>query len=170
MNNADFESLARGLKYNTETEMFQDLYTVKKISLVELSTLLGYSLGTVRRKMRTLGIIFRRPGGPNRTGISKLHDIPDEAFAHVSQLAEEKGLHKSTLFKEKRRRGLSGIDKSRTVAQDQGEQLLLHRDNTEQPRRIGYDDLEGMEGDSQLPPGSGSLPETGDDIYDPSPD
>lgn len=149
MNSADFETLAKGLAYENETEMFQDLYITRRFSLTQIVSLLGYSLGTVRRRMKSLGMSFRRPGGPNRLGKSKLTAIPDADFEHVLKAASTHNLHKSTLWKEKRRRGL-GKSESRKLDQGGAGQLP---DPIDQANHGGVDSLQhipGVDGDPRI--------------------
>lgn len=61
----DWQALAKRLSYANEKEMFVDLYKTRGISVIELGKRLGFTRGTIARRLGLLGIIKRSRGGAN---------------------------------------------------------------------------------------------------------
>lgn len=101
-----WEPIVKALGYEDEAAMLRDLYLGQRMSLKELAKKLGYSFNVVRRHLQAVGIDMRKQGGINRHVSEKLLKVPDEAFADIHALARELNMHHSTIWKEKRRRGL----------------------------------------------------------------
>lgn len=99
-----WESTHKALGYQTEHEMFQDLYITQKMTLRELSGILGTGVNTVRTHLHAAGVPARPRGGKNRLGMSRVRSLPDSALEHPEKSAVDLGLHPSALYKEKRRR------------------------------------------------------------------
>lgn len=98
--------IVEALGYADETTMLIDLYEVQKMSVEDLAKRLGYSRGIIRQHLKACNITLRPRGGANRKVTSKLHDVPDERFADIRELANDLGMHYSTVYKEARRRGI----------------------------------------------------------------
>ncbi len=58
----DFNALALTAGYETEVEMFCDLYDRKNHTLGDIGKILGFSTATIRRRMISLGLELRERG------------------------------------------------------------------------------------------------------------
>lgn len=94
------------LGYVDEKAMLIDLYEVQGFSIDDLAKKLGYSHSMLRRRLVKAGIKLRTRGGNNSREQSVLRGLPDDKFADVNALAVELNMHYSTIYKEKRKRGL----------------------------------------------------------------
>lgn len=61
----DWEVYAKRLGYGSEHAMFHDLYITKAISVIALGERLGFTRGTIARRLDVLGIAKRSRGGAN---------------------------------------------------------------------------------------------------------
>lgn len=96
---------AKSLGYTSEEEMLRDLYLVRQLSTSQIARALGFSRGSVNRKLRGKGIQLRRRGGNNSAGKGPLQHLPDEWFENLTaERVKESGFHPSSIFKERRRR------------------------------------------------------------------
>lgn len=107
-----WEPLVKTLGYESERAMLHDLYTVRGLSIAQLVKKLGYAQNNVRAHLMLAGIQLRPRGGPNALGKSKFRALSDVQLlvlkeGDIVQVGEVtvKVLH-STLYKEKRKRGL----------------------------------------------------------------
>lgn len=105
----DWTPLVETLGYKDEHTMLEDLYHVQGMSVHELAHKFGYSFNVIRRHLAHAQIEPRRRGGPNRQVTKRLREEPDEAFNDVEALAKKLNMHHSTIWKEKRRRGIQCI-------------------------------------------------------------
>lgn len=99
-----WESKHRELGYETEFNMFHDLYIEQHMSLRELKAVLGVGVNTIRDHMQACGIKRRPRGGKNRLGMSRIRALPDEVFEKIEESSAVFHFHPSALYKEKRRR------------------------------------------------------------------
>lgn len=136
-----WEEVVRSLDYRSEAEMYANLYTEKGMSINSLAGFFGVSPNTLKKRMKAKKVQIRRPGGPNRLGMSRVTKLTDAQMVNVKQTAEEMNLHVSAVFKEKRRRR-EVVDRLR---------LDPPRGTTGKVRRRGL----SMRGDHQLMPGKG---------------
>ena len=61
----DWHGIARSLGYDSEKEMFYDLYIVEEMSLAQIGRRLGFGNTILRRRITACGINLRGQGGPN---------------------------------------------------------------------------------------------------------
>lgn len=61
----DWEAYAKRLGYPDERSMFVDLYENQGISVIQLGDRLGFTRGTIARRLALLGIVKRSRGGAN---------------------------------------------------------------------------------------------------------
>jgi hypothetical protein len=62
---AEWEAYARRLGYPDERAMFKDLYERQGVSVIDLGDRLGFTRGTIARRLSLLGIVKRSRGGAN---------------------------------------------------------------------------------------------------------
>jgi len=60
-----WESLARSLHYNTEQEMWTNLYLNKNLSIANLSARFACAPHTIRMRLKKAGVTMRPRGGEN---------------------------------------------------------------------------------------------------------
>ncbi len=73
--NIDWEELSTTLGYNSEYQMWHDLYVTNSFSVNVIAKKLGCSAPTVSNRLKKYTISARRRGGPNNTAKirTKLH-------------------------------------------------------------------------------------------------
>jgi hypothetical protein len=108
-----WEPIAATLGYKNEKVMLQDLYITQGMSVSMLVKKLGFAQNNVRSHLIANGIQPRSRGGPNSLGKTKLRYLTDVELMEVkvgSIVTLNGGTQfqvlNSTLYKEKRRRGL----------------------------------------------------------------
>ncbi len=99
--------VARTLGYDTEEAMLRDLYIVQRFSIKKLSEVLGFSTGNVRRRLLLNHFPLAKRGGKNRLGKGLLGFLKDEELReNPDKLAAKYGVHVSTVFSERKKRGI----------------------------------------------------------------
>ena len=125
----NWESKHKELGYDTEFNMFHDLYVEQKMTLRELTQIMGVGINTIRQHLQACGINRRPRGGQNRLGMSRVRLLPDEALLKIEESAVKYNLHPSALYKEKRRRKeLVSGSQSGTGSPDPGGELASEQD------------------------------------------
>lgn len=109
---------ANTLGYESERAMLTEWYEAKGFSIAQISEILGYAQGSVRKRLVAFGITLRKPGGPNNLGKRKLRGVKDEELSTVKAeaLAVQYDVHVGTVFKEKRLREKERYLKESTTA------------------------------------------------------
>lgn len=145
--NEVWKEIWANLGFESETAMWQSLYVEKKMSIAELSAVLGFARNTVKRRLKIAGIGTRPPGGPNRLGKTKFKGLPDTAFENVKLLASILDMNPSAVWKEKRKRK-EALDEARGGSGTSlpGEGLPVHDDRELQDRADSGTELRGVEG------------------------
>lgn len=110
----NWDPIASTLGYKNSKDMLIDLYVNQHFSIEDLAKRLGYSKNNLRRRLLMLGIQLRSRGGKNNLGKNVLKDVPDAEFQHPREVANKYNVHISTVFSEKRRRGLQSCDLSQS--------------------------------------------------------
>lgn len=99
--------IAETLGYRNEEHMLRDLYEEQNFSISEIAKRLGFAQNNVRRRLLICGMQLRERGGRNNLGNRVLSELTDEQLSQdPRKVAAECNVHISTVFKEKRRRGL----------------------------------------------------------------
>jgi hypothetical protein len=103
----NWQPLADTLGFRSEAEMLKELYCTQGFSLMQLKSILGYSVWAIRRRLIIHGVPMRGKGGPNnRIGRRRLKHLTDEELKGrpAVRVAEERGVHLSTVYAEIRLR------------------------------------------------------------------
>lgn len=103
--------LAQTLGFSSEDDMLKHFYVAQGLSLREMSSILGFSAFSIRRRLSKLGVPIRRRGGPNRQNKSFLVGVSDQELFEGSpaELAEAHGVSLATVFNERRRRKINAL-------------------------------------------------------------
>ena len=100
-----WQPAAENLGFHDEADMLKHLYCIQNFSLNQLSSILGYSTWSIRRRLIINGIPMKSKGGANnRIGRRRLKHVSDEDLANfsASQIAKDHQVHISTVFAEVR--------------------------------------------------------------------
>lgn len=96
----DWKAKAAELEYETEKEMFEDLYS--DMSLSEIAKALGCSLHTIRKKLVEHSVTIRSRGGPNGLKCTMNESVIEEMKVKgAAAVAQAQGISKYTLFRQK---------------------------------------------------------------------
>lgn len=101
----DWMDLAISLGYKDDYQMFYDLYISHGLSMSQIGVKLGYSLGTIDRRITRLGIPKRKRGGANNMArYRRLLHLMDQRVVYSRRsedLGKQLGCHPSTVWKYK---------------------------------------------------------------------
>lgn len=105
-----FFGCAQTLGYNSEDDMFRDLYLIQGFSIKEVSKVLGIAGWVVRNRLIGMKIPLRPRGGLNNFGNRKLACVPDKELMKekTAELCKKYKVHQSTVFAERRTRRTNG--------------------------------------------------------------
>ena len=95
--------IAQTLGFESELEMLKHLYVQQDFSLSQMSSIIGYSTWTIRRRLLISGIPLKGRGGPNnREGRRRLKHVSDDDLCKYSavDLAKQHQVHVSTVWAE----------------------------------------------------------------------
>jgi hypothetical protein len=115
-----FQEQALTLGYSSEGEMFKDLYLVQCFSIKEVAKIIGIAGWVVRDRLLDLDVPLRPRGGVNNLGNRKLVSVSSEELRTVSvgKLCIKYKVHPSTVFAERRIRGIRIRSKAGGVSPD----------------------------------------------------
>ena len=96
----EWEPVAKQLGYETEKDMWVDLYSTKKLSIQQLAEKLDIGRNTVRDALERYEIPIRPRGGPNNRRLFLTDDILEKVKQNgVAATARELGVGYTTLYK-----------------------------------------------------------------------
>jgi hypothetical protein len=94
----DWPSIAKRLRYKSETEMWVRLYSDRQMTIFELAGKFGVAPRVVRKALIRTGVPIRRPGGPRKRSIAFSEaQIAQIRAEGLKQAAQRLGMHRRTL-------------------------------------------------------------------------
>lgn len=108
----DWTRLSSSLNYGDERSMWEDLYTVRKLSISQIARKLDVSSNTVRASLMRHGVTTRKRGGPNNQRLVVTDELVDECRRDgIAAVARRLDLDYTTVYKRLYRvRGLKVSD------------------------------------------------------------
>ena len=98
----EWPEIVKTLHYQSEAEMWNDLYNNKKWGINKLSTFLGFGVATIRRRLIKSEIKMRPKGGPQPRGGAKLKllrmDPRIAVYGSLIETARIANLDKTTVY------------------------------------------------------------------------